>query len=353
MEKFLIRKGKVDDDLWNAILTQSTGTNSEKIEAAKKIFRNYRNLPLVADDVLKSLAALTENEEVRKAIALEMVQEKIEIPGGLYLDLLATLSNDPNKEIKRILEPQYNKYIKEPFIGLQRLRQAIQNYELTAILGIARFVDEFNQAINTSLAPVMETFFKISKVLEEPEFKTFEYNWLGFLPIDQTIELYKMHKAGKDKEIEQTLVGLTEDEEYLEGFMNEVKTSDVFEPRTFIIQDAMDAHKEGKYSLSVPVLLAQIEGILWAYAEKKGVKFGDKIVTKDGKKKKLESAKLLLRETKVKDQLYKYITQEFLDKIYVKKFRHGILHGRIIEYNTEKNSMKLLLFLRALIEDCR
>lgn len=352
LDELLVKKGKVNDHLWNIVLRQSRGIINEKIETCKLIFKNYRNLPAEADSVLKALAAPTENEDVRRLIASELVKEKIEIPSGIYLDLLVILSNDPSQEIRRTIEPQYTKFIKEPFMALLKLRETMQGYQINVALKIAKLAKDYNQAIVKSLIPFAATFSKISKIFEEQEFKTFEYNWLGFLPIDQTIEMYKMHKAGRDAEIEQALLNVTKDKKYLDDLIDEMKASAIFEPRIPIIQDAIHAHEEGKYSLSVPVFLAQIEGILWAYAEKQGVRFRDRIITKKGEKE-LKSATLLLTDTKIKDQLYRYITQEYLSKIYTEDFRHAILHGRDTTYGIEKNSMKLLFFLRALLGDCR
>jgi len=352
LDRLLVKKGKMNFDLWNIVLRQSRGTINEKIEAAELIFKNYRNLPAAADSVLKALASPTEHEDVRRSIASKMVKDKIEIPSGIYLDLLAILSNDSNQEIRRTTEPQYNKFIKEPFMAVLKLRETMQSYQINTAVRLAKLAKDYNQAIVKSLIPFVATFSKIFEIFEEQEFKTFEYNWLGFLPIDQTIEMYKMHKAGKDTEIEQELFNVTKDKKYLDDLIGEMKASAIFEPRIPIIQDAIHAHEEGKYSLSVPVFLAQIEGILWAYAEKQGVKFRDRITTKKGEKE-LRSATLLLTDTKIKDQLYRYITQEYLNKIYTEDFRHAILHGRDITYGIEKNSMKLLFFLRALLGDCR
>ena len=161
-----------------------------------------------------------------------------------------------------------------------------------------------------------------------------------------------MHKMGKDAEITQLLIQLSKDKEYLRNFIKEMNASSIFKPRVPLIQDAIDAYEMGKHSLCVPVLLAQTEGLLWAYAEKQNIKYRDIIATKDGKKK-LESAKLLLKDTTLKDQLSEYFTWHFLNKIYTEDFRHGILHGRNITYNTEENSMKLLLLIRALLDECK
>jgi len=347
LEAFLIRKETVDEDLWNYILIQSKGTSTEKIKACMLILQNYRNVPREADDILKGLAAPTEHEDVRETIASELVKENIQIPGGLYFDLLIILINDPNPQIRKIVAPKYN-LVTEPML---RFAEFWQKHQAILLSKIAHLAIQYQQLINESLNRLTTVYFNISKILQEPEFKDFEYNWLVFLPVDKLLLLYKMHKMGKDAEIKQLLIQLSKDKEYLRNFIEEMKASSIFKPREPLIQDAIEAYEMGKHSLCIPVLLAQIEGILWAYAEKQNIKFRGTITTKNGKKK-IESVKLLLKNTMLKDQISEYFTQHFLNKIYTEDFRHGILHGRNITYNTEENSMKLLLLVRALLDQC-
>jgi hypothetical protein len=348
LEAFLIRKGAVDEDLWKSIEIQSKGTTAEKIRSCMLIFQNYRNLPREADNILKKLASPTQPEDVRKAIATGLVKDDVQIPGGLYFDLLFTLINDSNRQIRDTIRPRYESFI----MPMVRLTEYWQKYQANLFLTIANLAAQYQQAISKSLSRFTTTFSNIAKVLHEPEFKDFEYNWLVFLSFDKMLLIYKMHKMGKDAEIKQLLIQQSKDKEYLKHFIEEMNASAIFKPRIPIIQDAIEAYETGKHSLSVPVLLTQIEGILWDYAERQGITFGDKIPTKTGKTKELKSARLLLKETKLKDQLSQYLSQHFLTKIYTKDFRHGILHGRNISYNNEETSMRLLLFVRALLDIC-
>jgi hypothetical protein len=131
-----------------------------------------------------------------------------------------------------------------------------------------------------------------------------------------------------------------------------MKASNLFNPRIGVIQDAIDAHLTGKYSLSVPVFLAQIEGMLWDYAEQQGIAAGTTIVKNDGTTKEAHSATPLVKDTEIQDSLSEDVANYFLEKVYTKDFRHGILHGRKTDYNKEENSMNLMLFIRVLLETC-
>jgi len=348
LKAFLIRKGAIDEDLWKSIKIQSKGTTAEKIKACMLIFQNYRNVPREADNILRKLASSTQPKDVRKAIATKLAKADVQIPGGLYFDLLFTLINDPDQQIRNTVKPRYESFI----MPMVRLAESWQKYQANLFLRMVDLAAQYQQAISKSLSRFTATFSNLAKVLQEPAFKDFEYNWLIFLPFDKMLLIYKMHKVGKDAEIKQLLIQQSKDKKYLKHFIEEMNASTIFKPRIPIIQDAIEAYEMGKHSLCVPVLLTQIEGILWDYAERQGITFGDKITTKTGKKKELKSAQLLLKETKLKDQLSQYLSQHFLTKIYTKDFRHGILHGRNISYNNEETSMRLLLFVRALLDVC-
>jgi hypothetical protein len=86
--RFLIRKGEVNNALWEQILSHSKGASSNKFSACKLIFQNYRSVPPEADEILREFVAPTQHEDVRKAVALEMAKGRVEIPAGLFFDLL-------------------------------------------------------------------------------------------------------------------------------------------------------------------------------------------------------------------------------------------------------------------------
>jgi len=348
LERFLIRKGEVNNASWKQILDHSKGTNSDKALACKLIFQNYRSVPPEADEILKELVTPTQHEDVRKTVASEMAKETVEIPAGLYFDLLGVLAKDPSQEVRDIVESKF-KLITEPIAKFAKLWQ---EYQTNLVSKMTDFVVQYQEAINKSVSRLAKALYELSKFLEEPEFKDFEYNWLIFLPIDVMRQLYEMHKMGKDNKIKQLLLQASKDKEYLGKFNEEMNASSLFKPRIAIIQDAINAHKAGKYSLSIPVFLAQIEGVLWDYAEKQSIAAGTEITEKSGKKIKVTSAKPLVKDTRLRDLISENVATYFLERVYTKDFRHSVLHGRNVDYNKEENSMKLLLFIRALLDAC-
>ncbi|MCD6241329.1 hypothetical protein J7K27_07425 [Candidatus Bathyarchaeota archaeon] len=343
LERFLIRKREINNELWKQILSRSKGKPSDKILACKLIFQNYSFVPLEADEILKEFAASTQPKDVRKAIAHELSKEKVEIPAGLYFDLLNILANDPSDEVRRIVEPKF-KLIMEPFM---QIAQLLREYQTNLMINIIKNSLIWFQKVDTIFSHLIE----FSKFLREPEFKDFEYNWLIFLPIDKMRKLYEAHKEGRDDEIKKLLIKISRHPKFVNQLIKKMEGSDTFKPRVTIIREAIEAHIEGKYSLSIPVFLAQIEGILWDYAERMGLVNEAKTI-RSNKKIKIVSIKPLIRDTSLRDKVSELITDYFLKEIYTENFRHGILHGRITDYNKEENSMKLLLFIRALLEAC-
>jgi len=378
LRHFLIRKGSVNKELWASILVQSKGSIKEKINVSRLIFDNYTSLPIEADDILKKYVDPTEHKDLRKGIALELTKSIKNIPAGLYHDLLFALIKDPDPEIRKLVDSQYTQYIVEPIsaiaesfkdiqlepisaiaesfkdIQLDSIRQSIElagNYQLNILSSLNGVITGFAEALSKSIGPAIETFSKIQKIFQEPQFQRFDYNWMVFLPFDIMLDLYHLHLEGKDQEIKQLLTELSKDPEYHTKLIEKIEHSMIFKKRIPILKDIIDAYQKRKYSMCIPVLLAQIEGIIWDYAESHNIRFKDKIVI-NGKEITLISSKTLLKHTKIKQKIDNYVTDHYLKKIYTENFRHGILHGRDVSYDTEENAVKLLLFIRSILETC-
>ncbi|GEM_PF-5609391 len=353
-ERFIITKGEVNTNLWNDILKKSKGTNHEKISACQLIFQNYESLPIEADEILKEFVSPVQPEDVRRAVGLELTKERVHIPAGLYFELLEILAKDPCPEIRKIVESKYAQLTDLTRIIMQATQNFVKVTDFAKELG--KIVQETIEPITRMLKEFLEIsqkIYEISKVFEEPEFKAFEYNWLIFLPIPSMLKLYKMHKNGKDEEIKQLLIQVCRAEEFLLNLNEEMKNSNISPMRIAIIKDAIDAHISKKYTLSIPVLLAQIEGILWDYAEKMGIEYGADIITRNGKEKEIRSVKLLLKESKLAELMFEHLVNYYLNSIYTKEFRHGILHGRILDYGIEEKSATLILLLRAILNNLK
>lgn len=146
--------------------------------------------------------------------------------------------------------------------------------------------------------------------------------------------------------------------EHLNRMVEDWAIHPLFAPRMHILRDALEAHRQGKYTLSVPALLPQIEGILSDYV------VANDIPAKLGKIYKVYNAALgdpnshnLARWT-VATLLYQlknnvYDRTDF-DKEIEKPInrrritRHTILHGIALKYDKPIHSLKTFVLLDAL-----
>lgn len=146
----------------------------------------------------------------------------------------------------------------------------------------------------------------------------------NILKVEHILNIYKKHFS----------------EKYMFGLLNcAIKELEIYKKRKDIIKDALDAHFNKKYTLSVPVFFTQLEGILRDYGN---------IPDKDNIKPTIPLDKWNERMAfSVKDQaeyFNSFITNLFKGNVDPSEFnRNPILHGTSFDYNTENNSMILFL----------
>jgi len=313
LRKFLIQKEPIDEELWEKIKEKGNGKKEERESAITLIFSNYRKVPIEADDLLRNLASQEQPMNVRERLAIRISKDKTKIPASLYFDLIETLSRDPEAKIREIVLPEIQEWLK-PLTEMQKTLKAIKDFQ------------------------------------QKPIYKEFEFNWLTFLTLDQMLTLLGMHKKGKDEEIKKMLMIVTRNESFFKNFLKDLSGIPIFKPRLRVLKEGLRAHVDGRFALSIPCMLAQIEGILWDIAYKKGFAVGTTIITSKGKQVSVKGAYLLVDQTPLYDLMTDYLAEFFLQKIYTHKFRHSVLHGRNPNYDNAEDSMKLVMLLRALSE---
>ncbi len=148
----------------------------------------------------------------------------------------------------------------------------------------------------------------------------------------------------------------------LQEMVESWEVSHSFAQRKHIIHDAFDAHKTGKYTLSIPALLPQAEGVLSSITGKgagKPYKLFDETIQQEYPDILNNIAKdILLRFA---TSLYKGIKPEHFtaDKLplWLKSEgikesdfmnRHAILHGIHVNYASKINSLRVFLLLDSL-----
>jgi hypothetical protein len=136
--------------------------------------------------------------------------------------------------------------------------------------------------------------------------------------------------------------------------------------RTAILADAFAAHREGRYALSIPVMLAQADGI---GREILGVprQFFSPKKRSDALKDRLAAFELfgrsytpwgvfadmlgqLDRKVSLEEDTDQRDARRLTDDWFGPLNRHGVLHGLDTDYPNEANSLRCVLLLRYLLD---
>lgn len=147
----------------------------------------------------------------------------------------------------------------------------------------------------------------------------------------------------------------------LESVVINWRRNKLFSPWQNHIADALDSHKNKKYTLSVPVLLLVAEGIATDFCREVGIykkrdrsRGGEKIkkaVQKHyGKSSSLLSSDLDLLENAIDTTIYQN-TDLIKKKLHTNILnRHAVLHGLKKNYGTMKTSLQAFMLLDVLSE---
>ncbi len=175
---------------------------------------------------------------------------------------------------------------------------------------------------------------------------------------DRVVALYQ---HGKTRYTSQTIMGYYRRNNYqnLVSAVERWQDHPLFAPRMHIIKDTLRAHCNGNYTLSIPTLLPQIEGILndYVHSNNLSAKFGKiaevyKAVIGDLDEYSLSTwaiANTLLYQLQSNTYVYTSFEGELAKSVRTRKTtRHTVLHGVAISYDKPSNSLKVFLILDSL-----
>jgi hypothetical protein len=135
--------------------------------------------------------------------------------------------------------------------------------------------------------------------------------------------------------------------EVFDSMIERWTTVEIIKKRLHILKDVIKAHLNKDYTLSIPTLLPQIEGTLRDYD------YNGKQISK----KTLSGFIDLLLQDKdeyipvkglIVDELYEHF--KWGDEKSPALSRHAILHGSDVSYNTEINSLRVILIYDMIVE---
>lgn len=134
-----------------------------------------------------------------------------------------------------------------------------------------------------------------------------------------------------------------------------------------LISDGLEAHEQGKYSLSIPVMLAQADGICFEF-------LGSQLYSKESRlprtrakvRQKIRELPLtdyerdsdiflhivldlLHRGTSIMDGTKVRQAERLKDSTYGPLNRHGVMHGTETDYTTEENSLRAVMIVHCIM----
>lgn len=275
--------------------------------------------------------------------------------------------------IRDILQPINTEYVRMALESQEALRnvmnRGIQSHiqvlgaELSKILNFTYHDKLFNftnvqQDIIGKIRPfLLETqqilFARnnISDNLNKKAKIMLQFGWwfISSLPIEIINYIYKNKGNLKQKDVDKIISDYYKSDEYkeLEEIINGWNELEYFSKWEKKVKDAFYAHKLGMYSLSVPVWALMIEGIIRDFMrgnyDVTAFKFG--ILYDNFKEKANELDGFIVNYAfNCMDSFYVRFNPEKPDGVHDFS-RHKIFHGQAINYDTEINSLKLMLYL--------
>ena len=268
-------------------------------------------------------------EEMNKASRdfqnmVSSVQKKINEFQNLT-DSMARVILTPPKSLIVFIE-QYQKF------ALQMQKQLSAAYDPIFIQTIQKFLLPPEVAEQRKKAG---TISKAGKILSS-------LGWWIFpdMTPDDFEKYIKWHEEDNDSMIQEVLITYYDN---VEGIMEDWENNPELKKRIRILEDVIWAHKEGKYTLSVPSILPQIEGIIIEGTGEEGY-------IKQKEIPKL-AEKLISQRGACNFRHYPLIT--FIESLIQANFEWGksqegfgrspVLHGFFTDYDDREYSLKLIL----------
>jgi len=199
-----------------------------------------------------------------------------------------------------------------------------------------------------------------AKNIDWEGFEEFEkkFGWLEVISMAYAFKLKDVLNSEGEKAVWDKLIQDLNDAEFLDGFSKEIATIDLTKGRSHIISKALEHHNNQDFISSVPLLLSQIEGIIWDLGIYKKIVEdnpnsrykndinGNCVLDSRGKKIEWRFGELLQYMFGKDSKLVNH-TEE---NVYSKELRHPVLHGRQTDYNYAQKSTMLILLLYTIIE---
>lgn len=252
----------------------------------------------------------------------------------------------PTLELQKALRSSIDPFLEEQR-KLQKAFESIKlpNYQLPDLSPFTRQIEQYQESLRGIISPAFEelqrSFRELPPRIQEALLLLAQHGW--YLDFNMPLpSLWKMKTAisiGEIDEVEKALA------EYFESQVEEIERTinAQFPHRSHIISSAIGAHRNGEYYLSIPVLLAQTDGVC------KEVIDQYLFVKKDGKPRTAIYVEQVAADTYMAALLSPLATgtpisasKHERDSSFNLLNRHMVLHGESLDYGIKVNSVKAI-----------
>jgi len=252
----------------------------------------------------------------------------------------------PTLLLQKSLKPQL-----EPFLKHQRTLQKtfedikIRNYQLPDFSPYTKQIQQYQKSLISIITPAFEelqrSFRELPPKIQEALLLLAQHGW--YLDFNMSLtSLWETEKAisnDENDEFEEVLV------EYFESQLGEIENflCTQFPHRAHIVASAFKAHRNGEYILSIPVLLAQADGICKEVVDqylfmKKDKKPRTAIYVEQIAADTYKAALLSPLAISSPIGASEYEREEGFNLLN----RHMVLHGESLDYGSKVNSLKAI-----------
>ena len=222
------------------------------------------------------------------------------------------------------------------------IKKALQSYEMqvtNAVESIRQWSIRNHGLLQEAVKAVEEWPMR----QHEAVVKVARYGWYidPEMPVCASTELARALDAGEVKEVTQYASQHVRD--HLDRI--EARLSEHYPHRRLVLVDAFDAHRKGKFTLSIPVLLSQADGI-WNERFSTSLFRGPQR-TDTSRNQRGGNQDLVFWDgfNIFEESIPMWMSEKERGPSFAQLNRHLVLHGESLDYGTEENSLRAISFV--------
>jgi len=293
---------------------------------------------------------------------------------GFYHDMQVAIAKayaPVFQSINEVIQPQLANFSLQINQSMQTIRNSV-NLMVESVVGnlqanINRIADSVRIEIPkiqvggffenlpdfTELAKRLETYGKAAHVLDEGGYRFLLHYWT-LADISEFVGIDRVDTKIRNAVVTNKLLHITRQAEFTQMLRDCFQNSSILRRRWKVVEQALIAHQNRNYALSIPTLLAQVEGMFTDALVLKGmvIRVKGELYAKDGTgKPKLDKkgkpiqlhglGQKVQNSDLQSEDILKGLAEFFVS--YLVPERNSIMHGSYVTYDSAKLSLQLVL----------